>query len=209
VGEQEPPPTGEQDAALARFRPGAVVLPAQVQVGQEIVAEATGWTPRPTGTTCLWSIGGEERDNLGSCAYTVALDDVGKAVQVQLTATRQGYAEAEAISNATATVPQPSVPRPSCSITLRPGEVNAGWLAHCGIEQDPNVTYTWTWVDIDSGETITQKGDAGYTVGPSMWIPGSHHGHRVTVTVNAQRAGYRSAEFSATSTMPDEWVPAE
>jgi hypothetical protein len=201
--------TPEQEkAAPAQFQPGTVAIPAQVQVGQKVVAKATGWTPQPASTACLWSIGGEERDNLGSCTYTVSLGDVGKAVQVRLTAARPGYAEAEVLSDATAAVPQPSVPRPSCSITLRPGEEHVGWLAHCGIEQDPNVTYTWAWVDIDSGETITQEGEAGYTVGPSMWIRGSHKGNRVTVTVTAQRAGYRSAEFSTTSTMPDEYVPA-
>jgi serine/threonine protein kinase len=198
----------EQEAAPARFQPGAVAIPAQVQVGQKVVAKATGWAPQPASTTCLWSIGGEERDNLGSCAYTVSLDDVGKAVQVRLTAARPGYAEAEGLSDATAAVPQPSVPRPSCSITLRPGEEHVGWLASCAIKQDPNVTYTWTWVDIDTGETITQEGEAGYTVGPSMWIRGSHKGNRVTVTVTAQRAGYRSAEFSTTSTMPEDYVPA-
>jgi serine/threonine protein kinase len=198
----------EQDAAPAQFRPGAVAIPAQVQVGQKITAEATGWTPQPASTTCLWSIGGQERDNLGACTYTVALDDVGKAVQVRLTAARSGYAKAVMLSNATATVPQPSVPKPSCSITLRPGEEHVGWLANCAIDKDPNATYTWTWVDIDSGETITQEGEAGYTVGPSMWIRGSHKGNRVTVTVTAERAGYRSAEFSTTSTMPEEYVPA-
>jgi hypothetical protein len=113
-----------------------------------------------------------------------------------------------AVGSESATVPQPSVPRPSCSITLRPGVEHAGWLAHCGIEQDPNVTYTWTWVDIDTGETITQEGEAGYTVGPSMWVRGSHKGNRVTVTVTAERSGYRPAEFSATKTMPNEWAPA-
>lgn len=208
VDGQDAEPEPEQDAGPAQFRPGTVTIPTQVQVGQEIVAEATGWTPTPTDTTCLWSIGGEERDNLGSCTYTVALGDVGKAVQVRLTAARSGYAEAEALSNATGMVPQPSVPRPSCSITLRPGVQHAGWLAHCGIEQDPNVTYTWTWVDIDTGETITQEGEAGYTVGPSMWVRGAHKGNRVTVTVTAQRTGYRSAEFSTTKTMPAEYVPA-
>ncbi|GAA4701621.1 Serine/threonine protein kinase [Promicromonospora umidemergens] len=208
VGEQGATPTSEQDAAPARFQPGAVTIPAQIQVGQKISAEATGWTPQPAATKCLWSIGGEERDNLGSCTYTVALDDVGKSVQVRLTAARSGYTKAVVLSDATATVPQPSVQRPSCSITLRPGVEHAGWLAHCGIEQDPDVTYTWAWVDIDSGETITQEGEAGYTVGPSMWVRGSHKGNRVTVTVTAQREGYRSAEFSTTSTMPADYVPA-
>ncbi|MDR7384665.1 serine/threonine-protein kinase [Promicromonospora iranensis] len=209
VAEQDTPPADEQDAAPARFRPGAVTIPAQIQVGQKITASATGWAPQPTTTACRWSIGGEERDNLGSCTYTVALDDVGKAVQVRLTAARPGYARSVALSDPTDTVPQPSVPRPSCSITLRSGVKHAGWLAHCGIEQDPNVTYTWTWVDIDTGETITQEGEAGYTVGPSMWVRGSHKGNRVTVTVQAQRSGYRPAEFSTTSTMPSEWVPGE
>jgi hypothetical protein len=42
-----------------------------------------------------------------------------------------------------------------------------------------------------------------------MWVRGSHKGNRVTVTVEAQRSGYRSAEFSTTKTMPADWVPGE
>ncbi|MFC8797525.1 protein kinase [Promicromonospora sp. NPDC057138] len=200
-----PAPPVEQDPAPAQFQPGAVVIPAQVQVGQEIVAEASGWTPEPASTACLWSIGGAERDNLGSCTYTVALDDVGKSVQVKLTAARTGYADAVALSNATDTVPQPSVPRPSCSILLSPGEVHSGWFAHCEVEQDPNVTYTWNWYDLDDAETITWE----YAPGPRIWIGGDRAAHRVRVTVTAEREGYRPAEFHTTFTLPDEWVPAE
>jgi serine/threonine protein kinase len=198
-------PEPEQPAP-AQFQPGTVVIPAQVQVGQEIVAKATGWTPQPTDTTCLWSIGGDERDNLGSCAYTVALDDVGKSVQVRLTAARTGYAEAEALSNATGMVPQPSVPQPSCKIYLSPGKVHAGWFAHCGVDQDPNVTYTWTWYDLDNNETITWS---DYKSGPRYWIGGHRADHRVRVTVTAEREGYRPAELVTTFTLPAEWVPAE
>ncbi|MGI5187344.1 protein kinase domain-containing protein [Promicromonospora sp. CA-289599] len=201
----EPAGTPEQDAAPARFRPGTVVIPTRVQVGQEIVAEATGWTPRPAGTTCLWSIGGEERDNLGSCTYTVVLDDVGKPVQVRLTATRSGYAEAAVLSNATGTVPQPTVPQPSCSILLSPGKVNSGWFAHCDVDQDPNVTYTWSWVDVTQDETIRW---ANYTPSRRIWIGGGRAGHQARVTVTAERPGYRSAEFGTTFTLPDEWVPS-
>lgn len=200
-------PAAEQDAAPAQFQPGTVAIPAQVQVGQKVVAEATGWTPQPTTTACLWSIGGEERDNLGSCTYTVALDDVGKAVQVRLTAARSGYAEAEALSNATDTVPQPTVPQPSCSIRMEPGYVNSGWMTHCEVDQDPNVTYTWSWVDVtQGGETITW---ANYPPGRRIWIGGGRASHEARVTVTAEREGYRSAEFGTNFTLPDEWVANE
>lgn len=195
----------EQEAAPAQFRPGAVSIPAQVQVGQKITAEATGWTPQPAGTSCLWSIGGAERDNLGSCTYTVALDDVGKAVQVSLTATRPGYAETTALSNATGMVPQPSVPQPRCTIELVDGQAHLGWFAYCEVDQDPNVTYTWAWVDVETGETITSE----YGPSPRIWLRGAYKGHRVRVTVTAERAGYRSAEFATTFTLPDEPAPID
>ncbi|MEU4365170.1 protein kinase [Promicromonospora sp. NPDC023987] len=198
--------TGEQDAAPARFQRGTVTIPTEVQVGQKITAKVTGWTPQPAGTTCLWSIGGEERDNLGSCTYTVTLDDVGKAVQARLTAARSGYAKATVLSDATDTVPQPLVEQPSCSTTLSPGKKYGGWFALCEVDQDPAVTYTWTWVDVDNGEAIEP---AEYMPGsPRVWIHDGRRSHRVTVTVQAKRAGYRSAEFSTTFTLPDKWVPA-
>ncbi|MGW2093918.1 serine/threonine-protein kinase [Promicromonospora sukumoe] len=200
VGEQ----VGGQDAAPAAFRPGVVAIPAQVQVGQKITAKASGWTPQPDTTACLWSIGGEERDNLGSCTYTVSLDDVGKPLQVRLTGTRPGYAEAAVLSDATGAVPQPSVPRPSCAVRLTSGTVHAGWFAHCEVDQDPNVTYTWTYVDLDGGVAI---GSAAEPAGPRTWIRGSHKGNRITVTVEAERAGYRSDEFRSTFTMPADWTP--
>jgi serine/threonine protein kinase len=203
VGEQA---VKEQEAAPAQFQPGAVTIPAQVQVGQEITAEATGWTPEPASTTCLWSIGGEQRDNLGSCTYTVALDDVGKAVQVRLAAARSGYAEAAALSNATTMVPQPSVPQPACTIELVDGQAHLGWFAYCEVDQDPNVTYTWAWVDVESGETITW---AEYEPSERIWLRGAYKGHRVRVTVTAERAGYRPAEFATTFTLPDEPAPID
>ncbi|WP_369374822.1 serine/threonine-protein kinase [Promicromonospora sp. Populi] len=203
VDEQD---AGEQDAAPAQFQPGAVAIPAQVQVGQKITAEATGWTPEPVDTACLWSIGGEERDNLGSCTYTVVLDDVGKAVQVRLTAARSGYTEASLLSNATGMVQQPSVPRPSCTIELDNGKAHLGWMAYCVVDQDPNVSYTWAWVDVETGEAVTW---AEYEPGPRYWLRGAYKGHRVRVTVTAERAGYRSAEFATTFTLPDEPAPIE
>jgi hypothetical protein len=183
-----------------------VSIPAQVQVGQKITAEATGWTPQPAGTTCLWSIGGEERDNLGSCTYTVALADVGKAVQVRLTATRPGHAEASLLSNATGMVPQPSVPQPGCTIELVDGQAHLGWFAYCEVDQDPNVTYTWAWVDVETGETITW---AEYEPSSRIWLRGAYKGHSVRVTVTAERAGYRSAQFATTFTLPDEPAPID
>ncbi|MFJ3408077.1 serine/threonine-protein kinase [Promicromonospora sp. NPDC090134] len=196
----------EQDAVLTEFRPGTVSIPAQVEVGQKITAWPKGWAPQPESSTCVWSVGGEERDNLGSCSYTVALGDVGKPVQVRLTAGRSGYTEAAVLSNSTGTVPQPTVPKPSCGVYLTAGTVHAGWFAHCEVNQDPNVTYTWTYVDIDGGVAI---GSAEEPAGPRTWIRGSHKGNRVTVTVEAERAGYRSAEFRTTFTMPADWTPAE
>ncbi|MFI2489433.1 serine/threonine-protein kinase [Promicromonospora kroppenstedtii] len=204
VDEQEAEPAEEQ-AAPARFRPGTVSIPASVQVGQKIIARATGWSPEPSGTTCVWSIGGEERDNLGSCSYTVALGDVGKPVQVRLTATRSGYAEAAVLSDATGTVPQPTVPQPQCSIRMDPGKVNSGWMTYCEVDQDPNVTYTWSWVDVTRDETIRW---ADYPPGRRIWIGGGRAGNQGRVTVTAERDGYRSAEFGTNFTLPDEWVPA-
>ncbi|WP_285107373.1 serine/threonine-protein kinase [Promicromonospora sp. MEB111] len=206
VDEQDAGPAEEeQAAALAQFRPGTVSIPAQVQVGQKITAWPKGWTPQPASTACVWSIGGEERDNLGSCSYTVALGDVGKPVQVRLTATRSGYAEAAVLSDATGTVPQPSVPQPSCSVRMDPGKVNSGWMTYCEVDQDPDVTYTWSWVDVTRDETIRW---GNYPPGRRIWIGGGRAGHQARVTVTAEREGYRSAEFGTNFTLPDEWVPA-
>ncbi|MFD6446766.1 serine/threonine-protein kinase [Promicromonospora sp. NPDC060204] len=206
VAEPDDETAEEQDAVLTEFRPGTVSIPAQVEVGQKITAWPKGWTPQPADRTCVWSVGGEERDNLGSCSYTVALGDVGKPVQVKLTGGRSGYAEAAVLSNATGTVPQPSVPKPSCGVYLTTGTLHAGWFAHCEVNQDPNVTYTWTYVDIDGGVAI---GSEAEPAGPRTWIRGSHKGNRITVTVEAERAGYRSDEFRTTFTMPADWTPPE
>ncbi|MFI2366496.1 serine/threonine-protein kinase [Promicromonospora sp. NPDC019610] len=195
----------EQDAVLTRFRPGTVSIPAEVAVGQKITAWPKNWTPQPASSTCVWSIGGEERDNLGSCSYTVALGDVGKPVQVRLTAVRSGYAEAAVLSNATGTVPQPDVPRPSCSVRLSPGEVNSGWFAHCEFDQSPEVTYTYSWVDLTADETIRW---GNYTPSQRIWVGGGRAGHEARVTVTAERDGYRTAEFSTNFVLPNKWEPA-
>ncbi|MFD7308738.1 serine/threonine-protein kinase [Promicromonospora sp. NPDC059942] len=206
VDEPDDETAEEQDAVLTEFRPGTVSIPAQVEVGQKITAWPKGWTPQPADRTCVWSVGGEERDNLGSCSYTVALADVGKPVQVRLTGGRSGYAETAVLSNSTGTVPQPTVPKPSCGVYLTTGTLHAGWFAHCEVNQDPNVTYTWTYVDIDGGVAI---GSEAEPAGPRTWIRGSHKGNRITVTVKAERSGYRSDEFRTTFTMPADWTPPE
>ncbi|MFD7311742.1 serine/threonine-protein kinase [Promicromonospora sp. NPDC059942] len=195
----------EQDAVLTQFRPGTVSIPAQVAVGQKVTAWPKNWAPQPASSTCVWSIGGEERDNLGSCSYTVAIGDVGKPVQVKLTGTRSGYAETAVLSNATGAVPQPNVPKPSCSVRLSPGEVNSGWFAHCEFEEDPEVTYTWSWVDVTEDETIRW---GNYTPSRRIWIGGGRAGHQARVTVTAERDGYRSSSFGTNFLLPNEWVPA-
>lgn len=197
---------GEPAPGPARFVTGAVALPGQVRVEQRVTASAQGWRPEPTGTECRWSVGGQDRDNLGSCTYTVTLDDVGKAVQVRLTGTRSGYADAAVLSAGTALVPQPAVAEPACSVTMKPGIENAGWMVRCTVaDQDPAATYTWSWVDIDTGEAIRPT---SYTGGATIWIHGGHQGHRVTVTVRAERAGYRASEHRTTFTLPAEWKAA-
>lgn len=73
------------------------------QVGVPLTAAPGTWSPTPT-LTYQWLIGGRAVKGATSNRYTPAPADLGKSVQVKVTATRTGYTTATAASAASAPV---------------------------------------------------------------------------------------------------------
>ncbi|MBE1875346.1 serine/threonine-protein kinase [Myceligenerans pegani] len=190
---------GEEPAPPLTFTPGTVAIPADVRVGQTITATTSGWSPEPAGRSCTWSIGGAQRENLGECAYTVTIDDVGKPIQVRLTATRDGYERLSQVSDPTRAVPQPQVPEPRCEISFEKHESVDRWSGYCHVDQHPDVSYQWCWYDLTSGSTI---GSSECSSREMSYVFSYRREHQLRVKVIATRDQYRGSEFLTTA-----WVP--
>ncbi|WP_344106549.1 hypothetical protein, partial [Myceligenerans crystallogenes] len=194
-------PGRRQEAGPRSFAAGSARLPESVEVGEEITAQAVGFSPSPQAVTCTWSVGGIERQNLGSCTYVVALADVGSVIQARVTATRDGYERRSELTGFTAPVPRPRVRTPRCEITLWEAERSSRWGdASCRVDQDPEVTYEWRWRDLDTGEVV---GEAEVQTQDRVWVRSEHEGHAIRCTVTARRDGYASGEWVAEARIPE------
>ncbi|WP_344103797.1 serine/threonine-protein kinase [Myceligenerans crystallogenes] len=192
---------GQEPAGPKTFGTGTVTVAGEVRVGATLTAQPSGWKPEPASRECRWTVGGAA-GALGPCSYAVTIGDVGKAIQVELAGSRDGYQRSSVRTVVTQSVPQPQVAQPRCSIYWTAGKVYKGWFGHCDVEQLEGVTYRWQWRDAATGQ-IVSKND--YETGPRAWIPGTHAGKDVICVVTATREGWRSSESKAAATLPTEW----
>jgi hypothetical protein len=83
------------------FTPGtAPAISGIAQVGETLTATAGSWTPAPTTTTYQWLRDGKAIDGATAVTYQAVAADAGKALTVRESVTRDGYADASALSAA-------------------------------------------------------------------------------------------------------------
>ncbi|KRB73017.1 hypothetical protein ASE01_19765 [Nocardioides sp. Root190] len=161
------------------------VITGTPKVGVELSATAGEWTPDPTTTAYQWSVGGVEVVGATTDKYTPVVGDIGKTVTVEVSVTKDGYADGSAVSAATAAVVAAdldviaNVAAPEVTGTARVGRV---LTATAGTWNPAAVTTTWQWL-ADNVEI------AGATAS-TYTLTANEVGKVITVEVTASAAGF-------------------
>jgi serine/threonine protein kinase len=184
--------------ALKTFDGGTVSIRSDVAIGEKITVKLGGWSPAPDGQQCVWSVGGSERDSLGSCTYTVGENDAGKPVQVKVTGTKDGYEDRTVASDPTGLVLR-LLATPTCGITFERHEAVDRWSGYCNVNQDPDASYQWCWYDLTKQQVI---GKAECSQNEMSYIYSYRRERDLQVRVIATRDGYRPSEYVTTTQVP-------
>lgn len=184
-------------SATSAVLPGAFVagqtptISGGAQVGAQLLALPGTWTPSDGTYTYTWMAAGTLVSSGSSATYTPTADDLGKAISVEVTASRTGYTSANATSSETSAVlpgtfvaGQPptisGTPRFGVPITASPGSTS------------PAGTDTYQW--LSAGTLIAGATSATYI--PTAAVLGQHLSVRVTAT----RAGYNALATTSVQT---------
>ena len=159
--------------------PGAVSVAGTFAVGNTVSVDVGTWTPTPGGYSYTWLRDGVAIQNATKDSYLLTADDQGKVVSVEVTATRDGYAEASVrsagttVALGTMTGDKPIiVGTPALGQTLQVGtgywspspSFSLQWYrAGYPIAGATGYTYVVTTDDVGKAITVSQTGTvAGY-----------------------------------------------
>ena len=195
------PATSAPTATVIAALPVNSVLPAitgTVQQGQTLTATTGTWSNSPASytyqwesctTTCTAISGGT------ASTYAVAATDVGKSIEVEVTATNTGGTSAPATSLPTAVVVPPApaeISAPTISGTFVQGDVLA---EQHGTWNNGPTSYSYEWLRCDStGTTCTAI--AGATA-QTYTLTAADVGGELVVLETASNAGGSGTAYSA------------
>jgi hypothetical protein len=181
---------------------GVPEIDGTVSVGRTVTADPGAWSPSSADLSYQWLLAGAPIDGATSDAYTISAHDLGQELQVQVTATLEGYATTTATSSGAVVAGgtlQPSVVTVSGTVELG-GTVTAG-----AIPWTPAATLTYQWL-IDgapiNGATGTsyspRAGDAGHVL--EVQVAGTATGYQAASTTSVPQtvaAGVASSSLDA------------
>lgn len=182
-----------RDVALRNT--SAPAISGSARVGQTLTASPGSWSPSPATYTYQWLVNGKPVSGATGATYVLGPAKVGKQISVEVSATKIGYAVADATSPATAAVaPGELAPDEKPAIT---GEALVGSVltASKGTWSPAAKSRTIKW--LSDGKPVARASGWTFTPGPDQ------AGTVLTVVVTAQRNGY---EPSTVSSAPTETV---
>jgi surface antigen len=161
------------------------------QVGVKLTASPGTWTPSGGTYSYQWYAGGSAITGATKPTFTPRAEQLGKQLQVKITATKTGTATGTAISVATpattpgvlaATAPPTIAGTPQVGLQL--SATTGAW--------SPRASYTYRWRNTDGpipGATTSTFTPTADQVGQPLWV-----------TVTATRDGYRTARSTSVAT---------
>ena len=172
---------------------GQPTMSGAAQVGGTLTASSGTWN-HPTGltTTYQWLVGGTPVAGATSATYTPVAGDLGKSVQVEVTATKTGYTTSTAASRATTVGPGPltNTALPTISGTA---QVGATLTATTGSWNPPTgLTTTYRW--LVAGTPVAGATTASYE------LQAGDVAKSIQVEVTASRPGYTSVVATSIAT---------
>ena len=157
-----PETTAVAPGAIANTAPPAIDNTTP-EVGDPLTATAGTWSPAAGTTAFQWLADGEPIDGATESTYTVVTGDIGSAISVKVTASKDGYDPASETSEETAAVVGPDVPFAAAPVPTITGTVKVGetLTAHTGA-WDPQPTFSYQW--LSNGQPIAGATSSTYTL---------------------------------------------
>ena len=164
---------------------GTVTITGSAVVASTLTASAGAWAPADVALAFQWRRDGTNVDGATASAYVPVVDDIGHALTVAVTGTKDGYVSASVVSAPTAAIePKDAVVAGTPTISGTP-VVGAPLKANAGTWTPGDATLSYQWRR--DGNPI-----AGATTSSYRPIPGDE-GHSVTVAVTGSKVAYKTA----------------
>ncbi|QIK68081.1 CHAP domain-containing protein [Nocardioides sp. HDW12B] len=168
------------------------VVSGKPAVGSTLSATAGSWNPSSPAVLYQWLAGGEPVQTGSRNTLEVTRAMVGKRIQVKVTASKGGYADASSRSERTAPVPDTVLVNTVRPVIEGTAQVDQTLVASGGRWTPRADTRSFQWKA--DGEPLP-----GAT-GRSLALRSDLVGKALSVTITAERAGYRSATASSAPT---------
>lgn len=180
-------------ASLAgAITPGTPTISGTVKVDRTLTATAGTWGPQPIVTKYQWNANGQPVGGATGRTFVVPADLVGASITVTVSGSRNGYADASAVSAPVGPVKAGTFsPAPVPVITGTP-TVRGTVVADVGVWGPTPETLTYEW-------RVGNSPAFGAT-GSSFVVPGYAAGKTITVRVTAGKPGYLSVTRTSAAT---------
>ena len=139
-----------------------VSLTGTARAGQVLTASATSWD-YSAGTNYQWLRDGQQIDGAIASSYQLVAADLAHAISVRVSATKPGFASADATTNAVTI--SPAIAAPAASIS-GDASVNGGLAASPTTGGDTQVTYQW----LRAGKVIAGATASSYSPSTSDYL---------------------------------------
>jgi hypothetical protein len=175
---------------VAHVVAGTVTITGTAAVDNRLTARAGTWTPANANLSYQWLRDGVVIAGANGTRYTVTFTDVGHALSVRVTGTRNGFVPATATSAPTAVVPPAQVA--AGNVTIQGRAVQGSFLLAQTGRWSQNVALSYQW--LRDGVAIPAARRWYYQV------TNQDVGHALTVVVTGTEPGYLPVSVTSAPT---------
>ncbi|MBU3976553.1 MAG: leucine-rich repeat domain-containing protein [Actinobacteria bacterium] len=189
--------------AASAFTADVPTISGNAVVDSTLTAHAGTWAPTPTSLTCAWLADGVAIDGATDATFVVTAAEAGKAITVEVSGAKGGYADKTVTSAATATVAAAELTGPDEVSVAGSFVVGQTLTADAGTWTPAPVGVGYQW--LRAGVAIDGATDAAYE------LTAADAGKIITVKVTAAKVGYRTVTLRSVAADPvaaASFVPA-
>lgn len=170
---------------------GTPTITGAPRVGTPVTASPGVWSPAPA-YRYQWLASGNAIPGATASSYTPGPEQMGRQLQVAVTATRAGYTQVVSTSPASPTVAAGTIANSAPPRVLGTAQVGATLTAYAGTWSPAPTTTTYQW--LDNGNPVAGRAGSSFVVGPAQL------GHQLSVQVTVSRNGYYAPPLTSAVT---------